>query len=77
MCQTLLNLTLYCYRYSKTYITERETMSKLDKEFKQDVDKEVREGTYIVVWDTHLQSANGKRTQRGKYLRVAQLIQNR
>ena len=23
-------------------------MSKLDKEFKQDVDKEVREGTYIV-----------------------------
>lgn len=48
MCQTLLNLTLYCYRYSKTYITERETMSKIAKEFKQDVDKEVREGTYIV-----------------------------
>lgn len=23
MCQTLLNLALYCYRYSKTYITER------------------------------------------------------
>ena len=45
MCQALLNLTLYCYIYSKTYSTERETMSKIAKEFKQDVDKEVREGT--------------------------------